>query len=512
MAFHTFTIQHAPAVPTASVPKPPAAPRKRCRVDSNNKPRRVVRSKKCATPGVPLKSADAAWTTEEMEALRASVMQYGERKRDWPKVGRAMAHLGRDKEACRKQWLRMRPPVKGSWTEEEDALLSKIVTRQGATGWSSIAKHIAGRNAKQCRERWVNHLNPNVNKASWTEEEDAKLMKAHNELGNKWSEIAKRLTGRPDNAVKNRYYTLLNRANGGGRKRQRAARRVAKATAATTAEVATPAPASGDGAASLHALAEVAKVDLDAVDDDTKATLKSLANQFAELAAKAGASRMAPPPSHRRPSFHRRSVLQAAARAGGPMPISASDVLTSIEDSCDSLDFSRVSMASDALRDAAMNMSIDMEHSVGLESASFASDLLTALDASLDLSNIDIAALAKLDVPRAAAAATLSPVSEGRASAGTASPVTSPIPAPPTQPCQRAGRRPARTTSMRRACSPVALPPADMEALPLEELSINSLSLSLADLSFLEADAAAAAVDATPVTTVNANDNLIVAL
>jgi hypothetical protein len=50
------------------------------------------------------------------------------------------------------------------WNVHEDQALIRIATERRAQGWHQIALEIGGnRSAKQCRERWHNHLDPKVN-------------------------------------------------------------------------------------------------------------------------------------------------------------------------------------------------------------------------------------------------------------------------------------------------------------------------------------------------------------
>lgn len=139
--------------------------------------------------------------------------------------------------------------VKGPWTKEEDDVIIQCMTT-GITKWSEIADRIPGRLGKQvrpsppaqvdaldasctsaptgcrcracvwgqclaccapvhvvlipvrcwlrlqCRERWLNHLDPNLKKGEWSKEEDAILLDAQAKWGNAWTRIADLLPGR----------------------------------------------------------------------------------------------------------------------------------------------------------------------------------------------------------------------------------------------------------------------------------------------------------------------------
>ncbi len=96
------------------------------------------------------------------------------------------------------------------WTSEEDELLKRLAG-SSPENWNLISTSLDGRTGKQCRERWLNHLRPDIRKGSWTQAEDNIILREQAVRGNCWSDIARLLPGRSDNAVKNRYNATLKR-------------------------------------------------------------------------------------------------------------------------------------------------------------------------------------------------------------------------------------------------------------------------------------------------------------
>ena len=154
--------------------------------------------------GVP-KNASASWNADQDEALKRLVSQHN--AGNWTQIAAGLE--GKTPKECMSRWNFVLDPnvVKGPWKSEEDGRLLQLVAEIGPK-WSRIAAAMNGRNAKQCRERWVNHLDPDISKEPWSKAEEDALIAAHEKMGSKWSEMTKLLKGRTNNAIKNHWHSM----------------------------------------------------------------------------------------------------------------------------------------------------------------------------------------------------------------------------------------------------------------------------------------------------------------
>jgi hypothetical protein len=98
---------------------------------------------------------------------------------------------------------------KGIWIEEEDQYLKTLVKKYGKN-WSKICKyHINKRTSKQIRDRFVNYLDPKLNRKPFTKKEDKKIIEMYLSHGRRWSYFAKLLKTRTSEMVKNRFHSVL---------------------------------------------------------------------------------------------------------------------------------------------------------------------------------------------------------------------------------------------------------------------------------------------------------------
>lgn len=99
---------------------------------------------------------------------------------------------------------------KNVFSKQEDEKLMYLVKNCGKKlDWRTISLDMVGRTPRQCRERYMNYLDPRLVKSEWTREEDNLILNEYNKIGNRWQRISEMLCGRSASSVRNRIVFLL---------------------------------------------------------------------------------------------------------------------------------------------------------------------------------------------------------------------------------------------------------------------------------------------------------------
>ena len=103
------------------------------------------------------------------------------------------------------------------WTEKEDKTLKTILESMTMpVDWKEVQEKLNNegirKTHKQIRLRWKNHLDPNLKREEWNEKDQQKLLELYPTLKNKWLLIAEHFTGRTDNCIKNKFFSLIRKA------------------------------------------------------------------------------------------------------------------------------------------------------------------------------------------------------------------------------------------------------------------------------------------------------------
>jgi myb proto-oncogene protein len=102
---------------------------------------------------------------------------------------------------------------KCKFTAAEDVQLTDVVQHSGCKNWAAVARQIPGRNARQCRERWMNYINPNLERTPLTAEEECLLEQKFAEHGTRWQLIASFFPDRGKHFIKNHWLSRHKRTH-----------------------------------------------------------------------------------------------------------------------------------------------------------------------------------------------------------------------------------------------------------------------------------------------------------
>lgn len=145
------------------------------------------------------------WTTEEDKVLMASLTDLKIRNK-WKAISKLLNKKVYD---CINRYKIINPTIKkGHWTNEEDKQVADLVQNHGKN-WALIASLVKYRTGKQIRQRYLNFLDPKINKEKFQIDEDMKIYKLFKVLKTNWRYYVKYLPDRTADMIKGRYYSSI---------------------------------------------------------------------------------------------------------------------------------------------------------------------------------------------------------------------------------------------------------------------------------------------------------------
>jgi hypothetical protein len=97
------------------------------------------------------------------------------------------------------------------WTPAEDSRLLAAIHHRGVADWVAVAHFVGGgRSRAQCAQRWNRGLDPRISKASWTAQEEEKLLRAILEAGRAgWTRVSAEMGNRSDTQCRYHFKQMM---------------------------------------------------------------------------------------------------------------------------------------------------------------------------------------------------------------------------------------------------------------------------------------------------------------
>lgn len=98
--------------------------------------------------------------------------------------------------------------IRHKFTSEEDEKIARLVEEHGRD-WRLVANEMPGLNSRQCRERYVFYLDPNIANQDWSDDDMQKLTELVSEYGKTWTKITQFFPNRSVINVKNQWQKMM---------------------------------------------------------------------------------------------------------------------------------------------------------------------------------------------------------------------------------------------------------------------------------------------------------------